>query len=242
MSHDNHLLQLESVDISKEDTPIVNAVSMHVDEGEAVGLIGRNGVGKTTTFEGIMGYSNVTSGSIRFRTTELTDVPSNERAELGLGYQPEGRGLFTGMTVDENLRMPIWVGNSKGRTLDEEQIVSDIYDIFPNLKNLETQEVETLSGGQSRMVAIGRALAVQPDLLLLDEPLEGLAPTIVEDMKEIVKEINEQGIAVLLAEANLAHATELIDRAYIIERGEIYDSGPADKLIQKKDIQNLLQG
>jgi len=146
------------------------------------------------------------------------------------------------MTVEENIRMPIWVAQKRGESKDEEQIVTKVFETFYQLQSFKDQNIENLSGGQAKMTAIGRALAVEPDLLLLDEPLEGLAPTIVEDIKDIVQRINEQGIAVLLAEANLAHATELVDRAYILERGEIYDSGRIESLIEKTEVQNLLQG
>jgi len=242
MAGTDPLLQLENVDIAIEDAGIVSDLDMHVNEGEAVGLIGRNGAGKTTTFRGIMGQTNVTAGSIRFRESELTELPPDKRSELGIGYQPEDRDLFIGMTVDENFRMPIWVAELNDQPVDEETRVTELYELFADLKDLKDLNVENLSGGQAKMTSIGRALALEPDLLLLDEPLEGLAPTIVEDIKDIVQEINDQGIAVLLAEANLAHATDLVDRAYILERGEIYDEGEIDQLIEKKDVQNLLQG
>jgi branched-chain amino acid transport system ATP-binding protein len=242
MTDDSPLLAIEDLCVSIEDSRIVKELDVDVDAGEAVGLIGRNGAGKTTTFKGIMGQANVTGGSIRFAGTELTEVPPKERSRLGIGYQPEDRGLFTGMTVDENFRIPIWVAEKHGEQRDEEAIVSNVYDTFPELSDFSNSNVENLSGGQAKMAAIGRALALQPDLLLLDEPLEGLAPTIVEDIKDIVTAINERGIAVLIAEANLAHAAELVDRAYIVDRGRVYDSGPADELIEKADVQNLLQG
>lgn len=242
MSKNDHLLMAENINISIGDAHIVDDLSISLDEGEAVGLFGRNGVGKTTTFQGIMGQKKLTSGSIQFKNTELTDIPPEKRANLGIGYQPEDRDLFTGMTVDENLRIPIWVANMQGKSKNEERIISEVYETFPELGNFKNLNVENLSGGQAKMTSIGRALAIEPDLLLLDEPLEGLAPTIVEDVKTIVNKINDQDIAVLLAEANLAHATELVDRAYIIDRGSVYDSGRVEELVGKTDIQNLLQG
>lgn len=242
MSKSDHLLTVEDLSVAIGEAQIIDDLNIFLDEGEAVGLIGRNGAGKTTTFKTIMGQREVESGSIRVKSTELTNIPPEERSALGIGYQPEDRDLFTGMTVDENLRMPIWVANMQGGSKPEDEIVSRVYDMFPELRDLKDLNVENLSGGQAKMASIGRALATEPDLLLLDEPLEGLAPTIVEDVKTIVQRINEQNIAVLLAEANLAHASELVDRSYIINRGSVYDGGRVDELVAKPEIQNLLQG
>lgn len=240
MTERESLLRLQDLSVAIEGHSIVKNLDLHVNKGEAVGLIGRNGAGKTTTFRGIMGHATVTAGSIQFKQQELTELSPDKIAKLGIGYQSEGRDLFTGMTVDENIRLPIWA--SKGDTKSEEEIVSEVYDIFPELIDFKQHNVENLSGGQAKMAAIGRAVALQPDLLILDEPLEGLAPIIVQNIKEIVANINKRGIAVLLAESNLAHATELVDRVYIIERGEIFEKGAADELIKQPKIQNLLQG
>jgi branched-chain amino acid transport system ATP-binding protein len=242
MSNNSPLIKLEDVGVSVGSSQIIEDLNIEVDSGESVGLIGRNGAGKTTTLRGVMGQAEVTAGSIKFRQTELAEVSVEKRSRLGIGYQPEDRELFTGMTVDENFRLPIWVAEQHGEQRDEEKIISDIYEIFPQLSDFSDSNVENLSGGQAKMTAIGRALALQPDLLLLDEPLEGLAPTIVEDMKSVLTDIGEQGIAVLLAEANLSHASELVDRAYIIDRGQVHDSGSASKLVKKESVQNILQG
>lgn len=242
MSNKSPLIKLEDVGVSVGSSQIIEDLDIEVDSGEAVGLIGRNGAGKTTTLRGVMGQAEVTGGSIKFRQIELAEASVERRSRLGIGYQPEDRELFTGMTVDENFRLPIWVAEQHGEQRDEEKIISDIYEIFPQLSDFSDSNVENLSGGQAKMTAIGRALALQPDLLLLDEPLEGLAPTIVEDMKSVLTDIGDRGIAVLLAEANLSHASELVDRAYIIDRGQIRDSGSVNKLVKKESIQNILQG
>ncbi len=244
MSERTTLLDVDGLSVSIDDHSIVNDIDLQVNEGESVGLIGRNGAGKTTSFRGIMGHSKVTvdGGVVSFRGKNLLELSPEEIPKLGVGYQPEQEALFTGMTVDENFRLPLWVSGDDRGIDDEDGRVEELFELFPDMKRFEQHNVENLSGGQRKMTAIGRSLALRPDLVILDEPLEGLAPTIIEDIKEIVSEISDQGVAVLLAEANLAHAQELVDRVYIMERGEIFDHGPAEELIEREDIQNLLQG
>lgn len=223
------LLELTDVEASIEGVDILNGVSAAVEEGEIVALAGRNGAGKTTTFRSIMGKTAVTSGAISYKGTDLDTVEAHEIPPMGIGYQPEERQLFTGLTVDENLRIPIW-GRSANYDETEEEVVEQIYDIFTELKDRKEANVEVLSGGQGKMVAIGRALALKPDLLILDEPLEGLAPIAVQKLSEHIETINEQGIAVLIAESKLLHISDLADRIYIIERGETLTEGRPDEL------------
>ncbi|WP_396611245.1 ABC transporter ATP-binding protein [Haloferax sp. S1W] len=236
------LLELRGVDASVAGFDITHDVSLSVGEGEAVALVGRNGAGKTTTFRSIMGLTDVTAGSIRFRDEELTDLPADRIPSHGLGYQPEDRKLFTGMTVDENLRLPIWtLGDERGID-DEDAVVADVYDVFPELEERREANVENLSGGQAKMTAVGRALSLQPDLLLLDEPLEGLAPVVVSNLKRHIRAINDRGIAVLVAESNVTHVPDIVDRIYVIERGEIVASGDPEELAEEPEIQKLMQG
>ncbi|AFK19534.1 ATP-binding cassette domain-containing protein [Haloferax mediterranei ATCC 33500] len=236
------LLELTGVDASVAGFDVTHDVSLTVGEGEAVGLVGRNGAGKTTTFRSIMGLADVTGGSIRFRDEELTDLPADRIPGRGLGYQPEDRKLFTGMTVDENLRLPIWsLGDERGIE-DEDAVVDDVYEVFPELEERREANVENLSGGQAKMTAVGRALALQPDLLLLDEPLEGLAPVVVSNLKQHITAINDLGIAVLVAESNATHVPDVVDRIYVIERGEIVASGDPNELVEEPEIQKLMQG
>jgi branched-chain amino acid transport system ATP-binding protein len=146
------------------------------------------------------------------------------------------------MTIDENFRIPIWtLGNERGID-DEDAAVEDVYDIFEELEDRRGANVENLSGGQAKMVSIGRALALQPDLLILDEPLEGLAPVIVERLKDHIQRINEQGIAVLIAESNVQHVPEIVDQLYVIERGEIFASGDPVTVSDRTEVQELMQG
>jgi branched-chain amino acid transport system ATP-binding protein len=239
---DSPLLQVRGLAAAVEGFQVTHDLDLTVDQGEAVGLVGRNGAGKTTTFRAVMGLTETLSGSVRFRDEELTAVAADDIPGMGLGYQPEDRKLFTGMTVDENFRLPIWtVGEERGVT-DEDAVVEEVYDLLDELSDRRDAKVENLSGGQAKMVSIGRALALQPDLLILDEPLEGLAPVIVERLKGYIKEINDRGIAVLMAESNVSHVPEIVDRLYAIERGEIVASGDPATLADDPTVQELMQG
>jgi branched-chain amino acid transport system ATP-binding protein len=241
MSEDS-LLSVRGLDAAVEGFQVTQGVDLDVDAGEAVGLVGRNGAGKTTTFRAVMGLTTVLDGSVRYAGTELTDVSPERIPRLGIGYQPEDRKLFTGMTIDENFRLPIWTSGDERGIEDEDAVVEDIYDVFDELDDRRDAKVQNLSGGQAKMVAIGRALALQPDLLILDEPLEGLAPIVVENLKGYIQAINDRGIAVLIAESNVTHVPEVVDRTYVIERGEIVASGDPEEISRDPEIQELMQG
>jgi branched-chain amino acid transport system ATP-binding protein len=221
---------------------ITQSIDLYVDEGETIGLIGRNGAGKTTTFRAIMGLTEIRHGSITYNNEVLLDRRADQIPALGIGYQPEGRDLFTGMTVEENLRLPIWsLGDQRG--IDSaDTVIERIFDVFPEIEEKRTTNVENLSGGQAKMVSIGRALAIEPDLLILDEPLEGLAPVVVESLKSDIEEITSWGVSVLIAESSATHTRELVDRMYVIDRGSIVDHGSPDDLLAKEEIRNLMQG
>ncbi|WP_332897926.1 ABC transporter ATP-binding protein [Haladaptatus sp. CMSO5] len=236
------LLSVKNVNAEVEGFQVTHDVSFEVNKGEAVGLVGRNGAGKTSTFRGIMGLTNLQSGSVRFAGEELTDLRAELIPKRGIGYQPEDRKLFTGMTVEENLRLPIWTAGKARGIDDEDAVIEEVYDVLPELEERSNANVENLSGGQAKMAAIGRALALKPDLLILDEPLEGLAPVVVENLKTHIKAINEQGIAVLIAESNVTHVPDIVDRIVVIERGEVVGSGDPHELKKKPAIQELMQG
>lgn len=236
------LLDVSGLSAAVEGFPVTEGLDLTVHEGEAVGLVGRNGAGKTTTFRAMLGLTTVRAGSVRFRGEELTDLRPELIPKRGIGYQPEDRKLFTGMSVDENFRLPIWTSGDSRGIEDEDAVVEDVYDVLPDLDDRRDAKVQNLSGGQAKMVAIGRALALQPDLLILDEPLEGLAPIVVENLKRHIREINERGIAVLIAESNVTHVPEIVDRIYVIERGEIVASGAPEDIVEDEDVQELMQG
>jgi branched-chain amino acid transport system ATP-binding protein len=235
-------LAVRGLEAAVEGFPVTQALDLTVDAGEAIGLVGRNGAGKTTTFRAILGLTTVRSGSIRFRGEELTTIRPELIPKRGIGYQPEDRKLFTGMTVDENFRLPIWTSGADRGIDDEDGVVEGVYDVLDDLSDRRDAKVQNLSGGQAKMVAIGRALALQPDLLILDEPLEGLAPIVVEKLKGHIREINDRGIAVLIAESNVTHVPEIVDRIYVIERGEIVASGDPETVAGDEEIQKLMQG
>jgi len=242
MSSNDTLLRVSNLNAAVEGFQVTQGVNFEVEEDKAVGYVGRNGAGKTTTFRSVMGLADIMSGSIQFKGEELTDLRPEQIPQRGIGYQPEDRKLFTGMTIDENFRMPIWTLGDKRGIEDEDAAVEDVYEIFEELGDRREANVENLSGGQAKMVSIGRALALKPDLLILDEPLEGLAPIIVERLKEYIKEINDRGIAVLIAESNVQHVPEMVDKLYVIERGEIFDSGDPQEVSQRREVQELMQG
>lgn len=239
---DQPLLSVRGLDAAVAGFQVTDDVDLDVEAGQAIGLVGRNGAGKTSTFRGIMGLTEVRGGSVQFKGEELTDVRAEVVPRRGIGYQPEDRKLFTGMSIEENFRLPIWsAGDARGIT-DEDAVIEDVFDLLDELDDRRDQLVENLSGGQAKMVAIGRALALQPDLLILDEPLEGLAPIIVERLKGYIEDINDQGIAVLIAESNVTHVPDVVDELYVIERGEIVDSGDPQALVEREEIQRLMQG
>ena len=236
------LLELENNYAMVEGFEVTHGIDLTVNEGEAVGLVGRNGAGKTSTFRGVMGLTPLKRGSVRYNGEELTGLRAEVIPTRGIGYQPENRDLFTGMTVEENFRLPIWT-SGKARGIDnEDAMIESIFDIFEELDHRRDTEVQNLSGGQAKMCAIGRAMALDPDLLILDEPLEGLAPIVVENVKTYIHEIIDRGVSVLIAESNASHIPEIVDRMYVIERGDIVDSGDPEVLMRDEEIQEMMQG
>ena len=236
------LLAIENNYAMVEGFEVTHGIDLTVNEGEAVGLVGRNGAGKTSTFRGVMGLTPLKRGSVRYNGEELTDLRAEVIPTRGIGYQPENRDLFTGMTVEENFRLPIWTSGKARGIDDEDAMVESIFDIFEELDHRRDTEVQNLSGGQAKMCAIGRAMALDPDLLILDEPLEGLAPIVVENVKKYIHEIINRGVSVLIAESNASHIPEIVDRMYVIERGAIVDSGDPEELMQDEEIQEMMQG
>ncbi|WP_331236170.1 ABC transporter ATP-binding protein [Natronorarus salvus] len=236
------LLSVSDLSATVEGFEVTHGIDLDVGEGEAVALVGRNGAGKSSTFRAIMGLTPIASGSIRFKGEELTDLRPELIPRRGIGYQPENRDLFTGMTVEENFRLPIWTSGDARGIEDEDGVVEDVFSLFEELRERRDAEVQNLSGGQGKMTAIGRALALNPDLLILDEPLEGLAPVVVENLKRYIREIIGRDISVLIAESNASHVPEIVDRMYVIERGEIVDSGDPAVLARDPEIQTLMQG
>lgn len=211
------LLSLEGVHVSYGNTPILRDIDLSLGEGEIVGIMGRNGVGKSTLMKTIIGLLLPDEGAIHYGGDNVTDLPANRRARLGMGYIPQGRDVFPELTVEQNIRMGLSISEHKS-----EKLVDDVYDFFPRLEERRSQKAGTMSGGEQQMLAIGRALAGNPDLLLLDEPSEGIQPSIVQQITDDIARINEEfGVTVLFVEQNLQVIRELSERCYVVDRGRI---------------------
>ena len=213
---------------------ILHGVSMEVREGELVALLGRNGAGKTTTLRSIMGLTPAREGSITLFGQNTTKWSSYRIANAGIGYVPEGRKIFGHLTVQENLLVP---SVTKGRWQ-----IADVYKLFPRLDERRTSKAGKLSGGEQEMLAIGRALLLNPRFLILDEPSQGLAPVIVQEVMRTIGKMKEEGIAVLLVEQNAFLALQLADRAYVLSDGEVVHEGPAQELAADKERMEALAG
>ena len=212
------LLELDGVTVGY-DTPVLREIDLAIEAGEIVGVVGKNGVGKTTLMKTVVGLLEPMTGTITYDGRDITGLAADERARSGIGYIPQGRDIFPDLTVEENLRMGEHVNADSDVTRYEE-----VYDLFPVLEERTGQDGGTLSGGQQQMLAIGRALVGDPELLLLDEPSEGVQPSIVDQISEDIRAINDElGTTVLFVEQNLGVIQTMADRCYAMERGTIVD-------------------
>ena len=220
------LLDIQEIHVFYGKVEALKGVSLSVDKGEIVALIGANGAGKTTTLKTLSGLRPVRRGRIMLDGRDITHMPGHKRVRLGLCQAPEGRGIFPGMTVVENLEMGGY--DRKGSLTND---FDRVFDLFPRLSERKGQYGGTLSGGEQQMLAIGRALMARPEILLLDEPSMGLAPKLVSQIFRIIKEINDQGTTVLLVEQNAVQALSLAHRAYVLELGRVVRTAPARELL-----------
>lgn len=211
------MLVIENLQVNIRKLRILRRVSLDVPRGTIVGLVGRNGAGKTTTLRSVMGLIPVSGGSITFDGVDLLSVPAHQRARLGIGYVPEDRRLIPTMTVEENLLLPAWANHIK----DAKDRLALIYDLMPMVKEYSRRLATQLSGGQQKLVATARALMVGRNLVLLDEPMEGLAPAMAERIGKTIRAFRNEGLAILLAESEYKHVERLAQRVYTIERGEV---------------------
>jgi branched-chain amino acid transport system ATP-binding protein len=232
------LLTLDDVRVHYGKVEALKGVSLEVGKGEIVALIGGNGAGKTTTLKTISGLRPVTSGVIRFEGRDIGGVPAHERVRLGISQAPEGRRIFPGMTVMENLEMGAYARKTRSFQAEFDRV----FTLFPRLGERRRQAGGTLSGGEQQMLAIGRALMAQPKVLLLDEPSMGLAPRLVTQIFEIVTEINDQGTTVLLVEQNAAQALQRAHRAYVLETGRVVKSAVARELLDDESVRAAYLG
>jgi len=233
-------LEIKDLRVHYGKIEAIKGISFVVNQGEVVTLIGANGAGKTTTLKTISGLRKVSSGSILFDGQDISKVPAHERVDLGISQAPEGRGIFPGMTVLENLEIGKF--NRKDRKNEMSEDLERVYHLFPRLKERTTQAGGTLSGGEQQMLAIGRALMARPKVLLLDEPSMGLAPMMISQIFGIIAEINASGTTILLVEQNAAQALSRSDRAYILETGTVTREGPARELLADDAIRAAYLG
>ena len=223
------LLEVEGLCVNYGHIEAIRDISFGVPEGTITTLIGANGAGKTTTLKTLSGLRKVRTGTVKFEGRDITAMAPYERVEIGISQSPEGRGIFPGMTVTENLDMGAYVRKDRKSAAYREDL-ERVFTLFPRLAERRTQVAGTMSGGEQQMLAIGRALMARPRLLLLDEPSMGLAPKLIQQIFAIVAEINEQGTTVLLVEQNAAQALKRADTAHILETGEIVRSGTGAEL------------
>jgi len=231
------LLEVEKIETSYGLSQALFGISIMVEPGEIVALLGRNGVGKTTVMRSIIGLTPPNRGIVRWKGEEIQGLPTYRIARKGVGFVPEDRRIFPDLTVWENLDIARRTGPEGKNVFTEERI----YEIFPKLKELRDRRGGYLSGGEQQMLTIGRSLLTNPDLLLLDEPSEGLAPLIVEAMREQIGALRKEGLSVLLAEQSLDFVLSLCDRLYILEKGEVKFTGtPADVRANEEELQKHL--
>ena len=224
------ILSVDNVTANRGESRVLHGVSLKVDEGEMVALIGRNGMGKTTLLRSVMGMSEVVSGTVTLTGEDVTRKPSYEIAKRGIGVVPEGRGIFPSLTVAENLRM----GLPNGTGVDER--IDWVRERFPAIADRMSDQGGSLSGGQQQILAIARALIAEPRLLLVDEFSEGIQPNIVQEIGEMLTGLVKQGVSLLLVEQNARFALTISNRAYILEKGTVAASGPAKDLLKDKKL------
>ena len=233
------LLKVENLSISYGAIEAVKDISFEVNEGEVVTLIGANGAGKTSTLRAISGLEKVSSGKIIYNGQEIQKIPARKIVAEGLSQVPEGRHVFPGMTVLENLEMGAFLSNDKDKNLLN---LKKVFSRFPRLEERKNQDAATLSGGEQQMLAMGRALMSQPKLLLLDEPSMGLAPIFIQEIFDIIQDIQKQGTNVLLIEQNANKALAIADRGYVLETGKIVLSGTGKELLASEEVRKAYLG
>lgn len=232
-------LQIEGLNVSIMGNRVLHDVSLRVSPGELVCLVGRNGAGKTTTFRSVMGFESIGCGEISWRGQVLNQLATHRIAAAGLGYTPEGSDVFGDLTVADNIALPTWTRNSNKSAKER---IEAAYAIFPKLRSYAHRGGQQLSGGERKMVSIARALALDPELLLLDEAFEGLSPAILPTISNGLRSILDQGRSVLLAESNFYHLPRFADRLYVIERGAIIFEGTREQAESDPATMRVIKG
>ena len=237
MTSENILFKISDLEVSYGSIAAIKGISLQVQKGEIVTILGSNGAGKTTTMRAISRLIKAESGSIMFKGHELTRLPAHKVVALGISHSPEGRRVFNILSVEENLLLGAYT-----KSKVDQDILAWVYDLFPRLQERKSQLAGTLSGGEQQMLAIGRALMSQPELLLLDEPSLGIAPILVKAIFAQIKKIAAKGVTVLLVEQNARAALKLADRGYVLEVGKIVFSGESEELLNSPRIQEAYLG
>src|SRR6516225_3178920 len=233
------MLKLAAVSAAYGSVPAILNIAIEIGAGEAVGLLGANGAGKSTTLRAISGLVKLSSGKVSFDGVDVASLPPHRIPELGIAHVPEGRQVFPDMTVQENLQIGAFVPRAKAERARTMELV---YEIFPRLAERKRQLAGTMSGGEQQMLAVGRGLMLKPRLLMLDEPSLGLAPVISDVTFEKIGEIHKMGTAILLVEQNVSRALSLVQRAYVLESGRVIMHGASEELANNKQVQAAYLG
>ena len=228
------MLHIENLNAWYDRSHVLQGISLQVNKGEIITLMGRNGAGKTTTLRSLMGLLSKRQGKASIDGTSFLDLPAHERFHLGLAYVPEDRRIVPGLTVKENLELGVIAQKNRG---DMAMLVDEIAEIFPRLKERLHQDGTSMSGGEQQMLAIARAMIAKPKVILLDEPSEGIMPVLVDEMFELFAKLKQQGLTILLVEQNVQQALKISDRAYILDQGEIVFHDTAQNLLNNDEIQ-----
>jgi branched-chain amino acid transport system ATP-binding protein len=234
----NPMLSVERINTFYEDAQVLFDVSLEIREGEVVALLGRNGAGKTTTIRSIMGLTPPRAGRVMFKNENLAGLPAYTIANRGVGFVPDNRRIFPTLTVKQNLE----IARKGGRKGTDGWTLDRIYQHFPKLKEIQERKGEVLSGGEQQMLTIARTLMGNPDLVLLDEPTEGLAPIMVMEVMKIIRELKDKGETILVVEQNSTLALSVSQRAYILENGHVVHAGPAEAIAQNAQIKQRYLG
>ncbi len=232
-------LKINNINVAYGDIQVLFDVSLHIEKGEVVSIIGANGAGKTTTLKTISGLLHPAKGSIMFNDETIDNLSPEKIVEKGIIHVPEGRKLFPFMSVEENLEM----GSYNSRAYDKRfETMEEIFELFPRLKERRKQMAGTLSGGERQMVAVGRGLMAKPDILMFDEPSLGLAPVIIKNIMDIVKKIADSGTTIILVEQNIHVSLSISNRAYVLEQGYVVNSGNAKQLLNDPSVKKAFLG
>ena len=233
------MLKMENVNAGYGDLQVLFNISLHVEEGECVALVGSNGAGKTTLLSVISGFTPIRSGKVLWYEEDLMKTPANKKADLGIAHIPQGRGILGTMTVMDNLLLAGHCKRVKSRRMEN---IEHMFEVFPKLRERQKQIAGSLSGGEQQMLAIARSMVMEPKLLILDEPSLGLAPIVVKEVFDIIRKIQGEGVSILIIEQNLMAALSVAKRGYVMETGHIVLEGSAADLMHNEDVKRTYLG